>query len=184
MPTEPQEQAPESCLHHAFHSIGRVGHIARGVSDRRVFLPDGTTVIGQQLAELLCVEPRTVYNWAYASESAPTWTLWPADAPSSGRPPTALGIIDLLIDAVIKDDRRRSGYRSTVWTAPLLQRYLEEAHGIQTSRKSVRRAIAGTGRRKALTNPPRVSVSRSWRCVPMSASDKQRYCQATSGSPT
>src|SRR5271157_211642 len=34
MPTEPQEQAPESCLHHAFHSIGRVGHIARGVSDR------------------------------------------------------------------------------------------------------------------------------------------------------
>ena len=39
-----------------------------------------------------------------------------------------------LIDAVIDDDPRDYGYRATVWTAPLLQRSLEEAHGIETSR--------------------------------------------------
>ena len=67
------------------------------------------------------------------------------DAPRSGRPPTALGIIDPLIEAVIEADPRDYGYRATVWTAPLLQRYLAEAHGIETSRKSVSRAIARLG---------------------------------------
>jgi transposase len=68
-----------------------------------------------------------------------------SDAPRSGRPPTALGIIDPLIDAVIDDDPRDHGYRATVWTAHLLQRYLQETHRIETSRKSVGRAIARLG---------------------------------------
>jgi transposase len=67
------------------------------------------------------------------------------DAPRSGRPPTARGIIDPLIDTVIEDDPRDYGYHATVWTAPLLQRYLEEVHAIETSRKSVSRAIARLG---------------------------------------
>ena len=50
------------------------------------------------------------------------------DAPRSGRPPTALGIIDPLIEAVIEADPRDYGYHATGWTAPLLQRYLEEVH--------------------------------------------------------
>jgi transposase len=97
-----------------------------------------------RVAELLRVEPRTVYNWVYAfqrrTDLDPLARL--RDAPRSGRPPTALGIIDPLIDAVIDDDPRDYGYRATAWTAPLLQRYLKEAHGIATSRKSVSRAIA------------------------------------------
>jgi len=50
-----------------------------------------------------------------------------------------------LIDAVIDEDPRDYGYRCTVWTAPLLGRYLKEVHGIETSCKSVSRAIARLG---------------------------------------
>jgi transposase len=107
-----------------------------------VWLDEGQTVL--RVAELLRVEPRTVYNWVYAFQQRtdldPLARL--RDASRSGRPPTALGIIDPLIDAVIDDDPRDYGYRATVWTAPLLQRYLAEARGIETSRKSVSRAIA------------------------------------------
>ena len=110
-----------------------------------LWLHEGQPVL--RVAELLRVEPRTVYNWAYAfrerTDLDPPARL--LDAPRSGRPPTALGIIDPLIDAVIEDDPRTYGYRSTVWTAPLLQRYLEEIHQIETSRKSVSRAIARLG---------------------------------------
>jgi transposase len=110
-----------------------------------VWLHEGQPVL--RVAELLRVEPRTVYNWVYAfrqrTDLGPLARL--RNAPRSGRPPTALGIIDPLIDAVIADDPRRYGYRSTVWTAPLLQRYLGEAHAIATSRKSVSRALARLG---------------------------------------
>jgi transposase len=110
-----------------------------------VWLDEGQPVL--RVAELLHVEPRTVYNWAYAFRERtaldPLARL--LDAPSSGRPPTALGIIDPLIDAVMADDPRSYGYRSTMWTASLLQRYLEEIHAIATSRKSVSRAIARLG---------------------------------------
>src|SRR5262245_41338871 len=110
-----------------------------------LWLHEGQPVL--RVAELLLVEPRTVYNWVYAfrerADLDPPARL--LDASRSGRPPTALGIIDPLIDAVIEDDPRTYGYRPTVWTAPLLQRYLEEAHQIETSRKSVSRAIARLG---------------------------------------
>jgi len=106
-----------------------------------VWLHEGLPV--PRVADLLRVEPRTVYNWVYAFRRRidldPVARL--RDAPRSGRPPTALGIIDPLIDAVIDADPRDYGYRSTVWTAPLLQRYLQEVHAIATSRKSVSRAI-------------------------------------------
>ncbi len=110
-----------------------------------VWLHDGLPVL--RVAELLRVEPRTVYNWTDAfrqrTDLDPLTRL--LDAPRSGRPPTALGIIDPLIDAVIDDDPRDYGYRATVWTAPLLQRYLQEVHAIPTSCKSVSRSIARLG---------------------------------------
>ena len=110
-----------------------------------LWLHDGQSVL--RVAQLLRVEPRTVYNWTYTfrqrTDYDPLARL--LDAPRSGRPPTALGIIDPLIDAVIDGDPRDHGYRATAWTAPLLRRYLEEVHAIATSRKSVSRAIARLG---------------------------------------
>lgn len=100
-----------------------------------------------QVADLLHVSRQTVYNWVQSVQDRTDLDLPDRllDAPRSGRPATALGIIDPLINAVIDDDPHDYGYRATAWTAPLLQRYLEEVHGIETSRKSVSRAIARLG---------------------------------------
>ena len=96
-----------------------------------------------EIAELLDVSRQTIYNWAQSFQDRGELNLTERllDAPRSGRPATVLGLIDPLIDAVIDDDPRDYGFRSTVWTAPLLQRYLREAHSIDTSRKSVSRAL-------------------------------------------
>jgi transposase len=84
-----------------------------------------------------------LYNWAHRfrarSDSDLSERL--ADAPRSGRPCTAQGIIDPLLDQVIDEDPRDWGYQATVWTAPLLQRYLEDQHHITVSRQSVSAAI-------------------------------------------
>ncbi len=63
------------------------------------------------------------------------------DAPRPGRPRTGGGI-DPLIAAVIDSDPRELGYRSTVWTAPLLSRYLHEHHRVAVCDRTVSRAIA------------------------------------------
>jgi transposase len=110
-----------------------------------LWLQDGQPV--RRVAELLQVQPRTIYNWARAfrqrAEAPPAERL--LDAPRSGRPPTASGVIEPLIDAVIDRDPRDFGYRATTWTAPLLRRYLREGHQVATSRKSVSRALDRLG---------------------------------------
>jgi transposase len=100
-----------------------------------------------QVAGLLHVSRQTVYNWVQSFHGRTDVDLPDRllDAPRSGRPATASGIIDPLIDTVIDDDPRDYGYRSTVWTAPLLRRHLGEVHQIETSRKGVSRAIARLG---------------------------------------
>jgi len=107
-----------------------------------LWLHDGRSATA--VADLLLVSRQTVYNWVESFRDRTDRDVADRllDAPRSGRPATALGVIDPLIDAVIDDDPLDYGYRATVWTAPLLQRYLEESHGIETSRKSVSRAIA------------------------------------------
>ena len=110
-----------------------------------LWLHDGRSVTA--VADLLLVSRQTVYNWVESFRDRTDLDVADRllDAPRSGRPATALGIIDPLIDAVIDGDPRDYGYRATVWTAPLLRRYLEEARGLVTSGKSVRRAIARLG---------------------------------------
>jgi transposase len=102
-----------------------------------------------QVADLLHVRRQTVYNWAHSFVERRDWDLPGrlSDAPRSGRPATARGVIDPLIAAVIDRDPRDCGYRRTVWTAGLLRRHLADGHQIETSRKSVSRAIARLGLR-------------------------------------
>jgi transposase len=68
-----------------------------------------------------------------------------ADAPRPGRPRAAGGGVDSQIAQVMDTDPRDLGYRATVWTAPLLVRYLRDHHAIEVSRKTVSRAIARLG---------------------------------------
>jgi hypothetical protein len=70
-----------------------------------------------------------------------------ADGIRSGRPVTAKGIIDSLIDLVIDSDSRDFGYSTTVWTASLLQAYLSDKHQLRVSRKILPRAIGCYRRR-------------------------------------
>jgi transposase len=106
-----------------------------------LWLDEGDQI--EEVAERLRVSRQTVYNWIARFEARAGLPLEArlADADRSGRPRTALSVIDDLIDEVIDQDPRQFGYRSTIWTAPLLQYHLAEEHGIEVCVKSVRLAI-------------------------------------------
>jgi transposase len=106
-----------------------------------LWLDDGEST--QEVAERLHVSRQTVYNWVirFQMRSALDMRTRLLDAERSGRPRSALGIIDPIIDKVIDQDPRNFGYRSTVWTAPLLKQYLLDIHQVSVSRQSVSLAI-------------------------------------------
>ncbi len=106
-----------------------------------LWLDEGDSI--EEVAQRLRVTRQTVYNWIarFAARSGVPLEVRLADYSRSGRPRTALEVIDDLIDQVIDHDPRQLGYRSTIWTAPLLQYYLAEEHGIEVCVKSVRLAI-------------------------------------------
>src|SRR5262245_20715084 len=78
-----------------------------------LWLDGGNSVTA--VADLLLVSRQTVYKWVEAFRDRTDLDVAGhlLDAPRSGRPVTALGIIDLLIDAVIDDGPRGYGYRAT-----------------------------------------------------------------------
>jgi transposase len=123
-----------------------VSHTAQATELRRalalLWLDEGDTPEG--VADRLRVSRQTVYNWVQRFQDRRDAPLGErlADAARSGRPPTAQGIIDPLLEAVFDDNPWDWGYQATVWTAPLLQRFLREAHGLEVSTQSVRLAIA------------------------------------------
>jgi transposase len=102
------------------------------------------------VATTLLVSRQTIYNWVHRfAAAAPRASLTArlADAPRTGRPVTAQGIIDPLIDAVIDSDPRDYDYQSTVWTADLLRLHLAQAHDLEVSLRSVGYALARLGLR-------------------------------------
>ncbi|HKG97529.1 MAG TPA: helix-turn-helix domain-containing protein [Pyrinomonadaceae bacterium] len=107
-----------------------------------LWLDDGESV--PEVAQRLGVTRQTVYNWAsrFQARTDLELDLRLLDAPRCGRPCTATGIIDPLIEAVIERDPREFDYRSTIWTAPLLVEYLRDEHKLMVSDDSVRLAIA------------------------------------------
>jgi transposase len=106
-----------------------------------LWLYEGDSV--DKVAQRLRVSRQTIYNWVarFTARTDVSIDLRVADAFRSGRPRTALEIIDSLIDAVIDLDPRQFGYRSAIWTAPLSQQYLAQKHAIEICDKSVRLAI-------------------------------------------
>jgi transposase len=90
------------------------------------------------------VSRQSLYNWAarFLGRAGSKLAHRLDDAPRSGRPCTALGIIDPLLQGVLGEDPRAHGYPAPAWTAPLLRHYLGHVHGITVSADSVRDAIA------------------------------------------
>src|SRR3954470_17968119 len=117
----------------------------RGRAQALLWLDEGETP--EQIAEALRVSRRTVYYWVERfhdrDDLDPVRRL--ADAPRPGRPRAGDGDIDSRIAEVIDTDPRTLGYHQTVWTAPLLVRYLRDRHEVGVSRKTVSRAIARLG---------------------------------------
>lgn len=97
----------------------------------------------EEVAARLRVSRQTVYNWrarfSTRHELEPAARL--ADGERQGRPRTARGVIEPLIAEVIEEDPREFGYRSTVWTAPLLVSYLGSEHNVGVSLRSVGYAL-------------------------------------------
>jgi transposase len=110
-----------------------------------LWIADGSDVA--EVAELLQVSRQTVYNWLSRFQERAELNLRARllDAPRLGRPRTASGTIDELVAAVIDGDPRKFGYHATVWTAPLLSRYLRDHHAIEVSDRTVSRAIDRLG---------------------------------------
>ena len=110
-----------------------------------LWLAEGADVA--EVAELLQVSRQTIYNWLSRFQERAELDLRARllDAPRPGRPRAASGIIDELVAAVIDGDPRQLGDHATVWTAPLLCRYLRDHHGIEVSDRTVRRAIDRLG---------------------------------------
>lgn len=97
----------------------------------------------REVAQRLGVSQRTIFNWSARFAERPGLEVLQrlADGPRSGRPRTAREIIDPLLDPLLDQDPRGLGYQATVWTAPLLQHYLEAVQGITVSRQSVSLAL-------------------------------------------
>lgn len=110
-----------------------------------LWLADGESV--EQVAGLLRISRQTVYHWVdrFRQREGLDLRTRLLDAPRTGRPPTALGVIDPLIEAVIDQDPRELSYHSTVWTAMLLHQHLKRVHGIEVSRKSIGLALTRLG---------------------------------------
>lgn len=106
-----------------------------------LWLDEGDSV--EEVAERLQVTPQSVYNWIarFVARADREMAERVSDGPRSGRPRTALEIIDPLIDVIIETDPRELGYHSTIWTIPLLQHYLATGWQREVSRKSVSRAL-------------------------------------------
>ena len=122
-----------------------IAHTADATTLRRaqalVWLDAGESA--QEIALRLQVSRQVVYQWVTIFHSAADTDIATrlAAGARTGRPRTVAGIIDPLLDEVIDHDPRTLGYRSTVWTAPLLADYLHEAHGLAVSLQSVRLAL-------------------------------------------
>src|SRR5918999_2404090 len=106
-----------------------------------VWLDEGDSV--EEVADRLQVTQQSVYNWItrFVARAGRGMEERMADGPRSGRPRTALGVIDPLLDQVIDTDPRELGYRSTIWTAALLRHYLARVQQRKVSTRSISRAL-------------------------------------------
>jgi transposase len=106
-----------------------------------LWLDEGESV--EEVADRLRVTQQSVYNWItrFGRRAGQGVEGRVADGSRRGRPRTALGIIDPLLDPLIDMDPRELGYLATIWSAALLQHYLARVQQRKVSTKSISRAL-------------------------------------------
>lgn len=99
-----------------------------------------------EVASVAGMSLQTVYNWVnlyLASHQVSALD----DAPRSGRPPTATPITSVRLLHELRRNPLRLGYRTTVWTVPLLARHLSRLYQCSLSPYTLRRRMKEIGLR-------------------------------------
>jgi transposase len=128
-----------------------------------LWLDEGESIL--EIASRLRVTPQTIYNWVsrFRERNSLPISERVADGERSGRPRTAQGIVEPLIEKIIDQDPREFGYQSTIWTVNLLKQYLMARHQIDVSERSISYAIE---RLDIVWKRPRYALARraaTWR---------------------
>lgn len=130
----------------------RLQKALRRAADKRTFQRVQAVLLAAQgralteVASIAGVSLQTVYNWVtrYLAAHQPSAL---ADSPRSGRPLTARGITSARILRELRRNPLGLGYRTTVWTVPLLARHLSHRYPCRLSSYTLRRRLKAMGLR-------------------------------------
>jgi transposase len=81
----------------------------------------------------------------------------------SGRPPDKSQAVEMLVKQVMDTNPLDMGYRSPVWTAPLLGQHLKKTRNIQVNDRTIRRKLRDMGYRYKRPRYVLVRRSSTWR---------------------
>ena len=108
-----------------------------------LWLAQGKTA--KEVAQLLGVSRQAVYDWIerYQTRQSEPVGQRMCDHSHSGRPDRKLQLILKVVEPLVKEKRdpRRYGYRSVVWTVPILQQQVKRKRKIEVSQRTIRRAL-------------------------------------------
>lgn len=106
-----------------------------------VWLHENETV--QTVAGRLRLSRQTIYDIVYRYQRRSHWPVTERirDRPHTGRPATQRQHTQRIIQALLKQPPARFGYRSPIWTVPMLRCQVENRLHQPVSRDTVRRAL-------------------------------------------
>ena len=97
-----------------------------------------------QVASLLGVDRRSVYNWIKVYKSSPTLKSI-SDAPRSGRPSLWTQDIVRCLEAALMNRPDDYGYRAMGWTTSLLREHIVAYKGIKIADDTIREKLHELG---------------------------------------
>ena len=124
----------------------------KGAVDKRTFQRGQAVLLVAQgrplpeVARIAGVSLQAVYNWVSRYLSAHQASALP-DAPRSGRPRAAPPITSARLLREVHRNPLHLGYRTTVWTVPLLTRHLSYLYHCSLSSYTLRRRMKALGLR-------------------------------------
>jgi transposase len=124
----------------------------KGAVNKRMFQRvQGVLLVAQgraipEVALIAGVSLQTVYNWVTRYLAAPQVVAL-QDAPRSGRPQTATPVTAARILREVRRNPLRLGYRTAVWTVPLLTHHLSRLYQCTLSSYTLRRRMKALGLR-------------------------------------
>ena len=118
-----------------------------------------------QIAATLQVKRQTIYNWLKMFKERKGETIKDRlqDRKRPGRPARKREAAKRILKEIMGTDPRKWGYASAGWSSRLLCHHLKERHGLQLSRRTVRRALRQMGYRYKRPRYVLARRSSTWR---------------------